>query len=1496
MIDLIAQSVRLTIDMLTPLLVGMSAVFFVLWLASLCRGTVPLAKGIARFRDLTPLRKLALFVLVGLFTLWGGSKDGVLSPPAQPNGIPPALPRIIEPVQLRTLPEEVATNALAITGFAIDLTNRTAHFETRWASNLFDHTDSSDFCLFSSTNLLERRWVPLGVFAMPTGTNSCAFTVATNNLDAAVVPWFLDTLNGAGFYRLGIDFDSDGDGLTDACERYWTLTDPESADTDGDGLSDSQELSPGVDTDPLAYDTDGDGVGDWDELAAGANPRSGDTDGDGLPDAAEIGAASALTGDGFAWFDMSGGTDLLSGYSTADDEMWTIPLPAGAVVNNTCHTNAAVCMNGAVHLLCPTNTDGYCDRYYTRPRDMGNTMWSDGHITVALCNADLYARPAEWGSRILYGSFESGGRVFGAVEYRNIGLRATRNTNELITCQLIIPSDETNTVYVSYLCASNAFRSAGLVAGVQCGGIPSRKQGERYYSLPCPAGAGFPEDGVTVRYQIGAGTDPANADTDGDGLSDSDEALAHLTDPLAADTDGDGLTDSAEVSAGTDPRSADTDGDGMPDGWEVGHALNPALDDSALDADGDGLSNLAEYASGTDPRSADTDGDGLSDREELGWWEYAQPLPALTYSSATNLLSPASTYDDEKFLAPLPFVARFAGHRAAGALVSVNGFAWLVTETGALPTASDYRNYDLVADLRSPHHGFIAAYWDDLQAYAGRDAQITVSDAYAGGRRYCVIRYENVSVRLEGNIPSNTGSFRIAIPEGETNTVYVSYDSLGPAFDGSGATIGAQSPNRFRNFPVSCNESGSVSNGMVIAYHFGTGSDPLVPDTDGDGLGDGEEVSLGTNPSAPDTDCDGLADAWEVGNGLDPLSASGGDGADGDPDGDGLTNLQEQSLGGNPQNADTDGDGLPDAREVQLGTSLSSADTDCDGLPDGLEDTLGTNPLQPDSDGDGMNDGWEYEHRNSVFDPSADNAADANPDNDLDSDPDGDGLTNGQECEWGTNPAIADTDGDGLGDGAEVAQNSDPTDRADTIPVKWVTVTGDLPVDQIKETRETVTVPARTAAYVGVFIHSEEYPDWTGQQSEYNDMVYWKIQTNDETLLTGDLHVNTEEVSFEYADMDGWSVGGFSPVEHKEGSVLLAGDTDLVVSVTLRAINVRDGLLPSSVIVGIFPLKVVQSNMPAATGVANTTDAGTSYVRESIRSQGVAYITGQPAAPQLTAQFKDLPDWIDVAWGGTLVTERGERHALDNRTLLDVTCVGSAAYSITAGLQNEIVGGACSLFVQVSGAAPLTYPLAIRGKNPLDATAREYITANVDAEFQPYAWMIAKHESKSGSRVYNQFNPSNPLIELPNKTNGANRWGWGISQIDKGEDGDSTAEVYDWHENVASMNATLRDKKRDYNRFIGYYREAYANNPATQWIEPDNVTTNIDGYEVSAAMWGILTLYNGAQGILPQTAGRHRGFQCPLEFCPLTTNWVFHANVRDYVSLVLGERTESEVE
>ena len=362
-----------------------------------------------------------------------------------------------------------------------------------------------------------------------------------------------------------------------------------------------------------------------------------------------------------------------------------------------------------------------------------------------------------------------------------------------------------------------------------------------------------------------------------------------------------------------------------------------------------------------------------------------------------------------------------------------------------------------------------------------------------------------------------------------------------------------------------------------------------------------------------------------------------------------------------------------------------------------------------------------------------------------------------------------------------------------------------------------------------------------------------------------------------------------------------SGGSDLSVSVNLAAMNMSDGVLPSTVIVGVFPLKVVQSNMPTAVGVAGTTDGGTVYLREAIRTNGVAYITALPTAPRLTAQFKGLPEWIGVAWSMTLTTERGDKRfdGIDDRTLPQVSRSGTEVYDISSEMNSEVIGGACSLGIRVGTSSTIAFPFVIRGKNPLDATARAYITANVDAEFQSYAWMIAEHESmNAGSRVYNQFNAAGVQKEKPN-------WGaphgWGVAQIDKGRNGDTTAEVYDWHANIAAMNATLREKRAEYRNFICMYRAVYANDASTQWYEPDEVTTNVNGVAVSAEMWGVLNCYNGKSGIPAMPLGIGTGMQSPLKFDPVTTNWVFYnwvfyTNVNDHVPRVMADRDLSEQE
>ncbi|MFN0067893.1 MAG: Ig-like domain-containing protein, partial [Limisphaerales bacterium] len=102
-------------------------------------------------------------------------------------------------------------------------------------------------------------------------------------------------------------------------------------------------------------------------------------------------------------------------------------------------------------------------------------------------------------------------------------------------------------------------------------------------------------------------------------------------------------------------------------------------------------------------------------------------------------------------------------------------------------------------------------------------------------------------------------------------------------------------------------------------------------DTDGDGVPDAIEAALGYDPNNPDSNGNGILDGDE------------------DLDGDGLSNAWEILFGFDPRVRDSDGNGVNDDQE----------DLDNDGVLNRVESQRRLNPRSPDTDGDGWDDNGE---------------------------------------------------------------------------------------------------------------------------------------------------------------------------------------------------------------------------------------------------------------------------------------------------------------------------------------------------------------------------------------------------------------------------------------------------------------------------------------------------------------------------------------------------------
>ena len=267
---------------------------------------------------------------------------------------------------------------------------------------------------------------------------------------------------------------------------------------------------------------------------------------------------------------------------------------------------------------------------------------------------------------------------------------------------------------------------------------------------------------------------------------------------------------------------------------------------------------------------------------------------------------------------------------------------------------------------------------------------------------------------------------------------------------------------------------------------FDGDADCATNDDDGDGVFD-------EDPMGWDTDGDGMPDGWEASNGLNATSPSNADGANGDPDGDGLINIYEYvnpswttTCGGqpcyrpgptgsftetttpcsphlgigpggcatmtaetdgvtstNPLDSDTDNDGLNDSHEaLTLLTDPTNVDTDADGINDGIEingqygfPAQASDPRNNNTDGDAFDDGDEDKNGNGVIDSNETDPTRREDSGDFDND----GLENWQENLSCTLWNVADTDFGGINDGDE-SNASHGTDPCDSLLVFTSTI------------------------------------------------------------------------------------------------------------------------------------------------------------------------------------------------------------------------------------------------------------------------------------------------------------------------------------------------------------------------------------------------------------------------------------------------------------------------
>ena len=323
-------------------------------------------------------------------------------------------------------------------------------------------------------------------------------------------------------------------------------------------------------------------------------------------------------------------------------------------------------------------------------------------------------------------------------------------------------------------------------------------------------------------------------DDDNDGISDDQERNQFGTDPFNADSDGDGLQDGTELgftqgtpdsfggpvsfrpdadpSTTTNPLNADTDGDGLTDGQEDSNSDGA----SPSSIGGTGTTGSGE----TDPNNPDSDGDGLGDGQEVNQ----------VGSNPLDTDSDDGSVDDG-------------------------------TEFGQGTNPVNNPGDDVLRDFDQDGRPDNVDTDDDNDGIPDNEEQGLGTDPFNPDTDGDGLQ-DGTEVGRTSAGPDSFGgpvSFR---PDADPTTTT---NPLNPDTDGDGLTDGQEDPNADGASP-------NVSS-AELARRVTVKPIPNNPDTDGDGLPDGREVNdIGSNPLDTDTDDGTTPDGVEVGRGTNPVN------------------------------------------------------------------------------------------------------------------------------------------------------------------------------------------------------------------------------------------------------------------------------------------------------------------------------------------------------------------------------------------------------------------------------------------------------------------------------------------------------------------------------------------------------------------------------------------------------------------------------------------------